>query len=226
MRGRFSLVLGMLVVASVLAKTDAARAEPPKLKIEVPPPSGQYLSFTPDTDAKSIVYVGLDGVDPFPTSELKDPRRFLLSTRGLAEGKYRFAAIAASATGEQTRVDFVVVIGPGSDPNIPPPPPKDKLLEAVRAAYDKDTSTTKKADMAALAEVYLDLATKVKDANTVRTTGHLADLIVNTRKKKIGDRLQGVRDVFGEELSKLNLPEAANAMITPGQREAVSRLLA
>src|SRR5262245_34419350 len=156
MRGRFSLVLGILVVASVLAKTDAARAEQPKLKIEVPPPSGQYVSFTPDTDAKSVVYVGLDGVDPFPTSELKDPRRFLLSTRGLAEGKYRFAAIAASATGEQTRVDFVVVLGPGSDPVIPPPP-KDKLLEAVRAAYDKDTSTTKKADMAALAEVYLYL---------------------------------------------------------------------
>jgi hypothetical protein len=114
----FTLVLAALAV----------RAEPPSLKIDSEHrPTGQYVRFTPDTDAKSVIYVGLDGIDPFPSEELKDSRRFLLNTRGLAPGRYRFAAVAAGATGEQTRADFAVMIGPVPDPDRPVKPEDGKL---------------------------------------------------------------------------------------------------
>jgi hypothetical protein len=97
---------------------------PPHIKIDPEiRPTGQYVSFVPDTDAVSILYVGLDGVDPLPSALLKDPRTFVLDTRGLAQGRYRFAAVGASAEGQQARTDFAVVVGtPGPTPPGPTPP--------------------------------------------------------------------------------------------------------
>ena len=98
-----------LVAVGWFALAASALAAPPKLTIpaEVKPVGG-YVRFTPDTDAVSVVYVSLDGLDPFPSEELKDPRRFLLPVAGVKDGKYRFAAVAASKDGEQARADFVV----------------------------------------------------------------------------------------------------------------------
>lgn len=117
MRFRFSLV-GVLLCS-------VAFAAPPKLTIpaELKPTSGDYLTHKPDTDAVSVTYVGLSDLDPFPSAFLKDSRDFVLPTRGLKDGKYKFAAVAASATGEQTRADFVVVIGDGKPGPIIAPPP-------------------------------------------------------------------------------------------------------
>lgn len=95
------------------------------LALEIPPeivPTGQYVRFTPKTDAVSIVYVGLDGIDPFPSEDLKDPRRFLLDTRGLANTRLRFVAVAAGKDGEQAWRGFTVVIGTAPPPPGPPGP--------------------------------------------------------------------------------------------------------
>lgn len=102
-------------------------ADPPKLKIDAEiKPSGEYVRMTPDTDAVAVTYIGLSGLDPFPSEELKDARRFLLHVRGLPAGRYKFAAVGAAKTGEQTRADFAVVVGdvpPGPGPGPEPPGP-------------------------------------------------------------------------------------------------------
>lgn len=115
---KFAAIFALVFTAPLLA-------EPPKLVI--PPevrPAGDYIRFTPDTDAVSVTYIGLSGIDPFPSEELKDVRRFLLQVRGLPEGRYKFAAIGASKDGEQTRTDFEAVVGaPGPGPGPSPPGP-------------------------------------------------------------------------------------------------------
>ena len=105
----------------LLLTASAAAADPPALDIpaEVRPANG-YVRFTPKTDAASVLYVGKDAAFAFPSEELKDPRRFLLPAAGLAPGRYRFTAVAASKTGEQAAADFVVVI---DGPPVPPAPP-------------------------------------------------------------------------------------------------------
>lgn len=115
----------------LLLSAGMALSAPPKLVIPATvTPNGSYARLVPDTDAVAVTYIGLDGVDPFPSEELKDARRFLLPTSGLAAKSYRFVAIGASATGEQTRADFSVIVGnplpvppgPGPSPNPPVPP--------------------------------------------------------------------------------------------------------
>jgi hypothetical protein len=115
-----------VAIAGLVLSAASVLADPPAL--EVPAelrPAGQYAELAPKTDAASVVYVGLDGVDPIPARVLKDPTVFLLDTRGLAAGRYRFAAVAASRSGEQTRRDFVLVVGdaPGPGPGPAPRPP-------------------------------------------------------------------------------------------------------
>ncbi len=102
-----------------------AAASPPTLGLpaEVRPANG-YARLSPKTDAVSVVYVALDGVYPFPSEELRDPRRFVLPAAGLSVGRYRFVAVAASKTGEQTQGEFVVVVERGGTP-VPDPKPKD-----------------------------------------------------------------------------------------------------
>lgn len=99
-----------------------APAAPPDL--EIPPvvtPTGQYVQFVPKTTAVSVEYVGLDGVEPFPSAFLKDQRAFVLDATSLVKDKqYRFVAVGAGANGEQKRATFVVVNGKAT-----PPPPKD-----------------------------------------------------------------------------------------------------
>src|SRR5690242_2957694 len=103
-------ILGPPVILLLLALT--AGAAPPLLLIPAEiRPNGQYVKFAPETTCKSVVYVGLDKVEPLPQDLLRDGRIFLLDTRGLAAGRYRFAAVGAAADGEQARADFVIVIG-------------------------------------------------------------------------------------------------------------------
>lgn len=118
-------------VAVAFLAAALAFAEPPK--VVIPPklePTAGYLRFTPETAAKSVVYVSLDDAYPFPSEELKDSRRFLLPVAGLKEGKtYRFVAVA-SLNDEQSQTPFSYTHGkattpPPDDPNTPPDQPDD-----------------------------------------------------------------------------------------------------
>lgn len=91
--------------------------------IDIPPEvkaTSEYVTISPKTDAAAITYVAQSGVEPFPSAFLKDPRSFVLPTRGLAAGRYKFVAIG-SLNDEHQRVDFVVVVGDA--PPTPPVPP-------------------------------------------------------------------------------------------------------
>ena len=111
-------LIGLLVAAPL------ALADPPKLVIPPDPkPVSGYVRFTPDTTAKSIVYVSLDEAYPFPSEELKDGRRFILPVTGLKAGKYRFVAVG-TLNDEQTATPFTVTIGDGG-PAPPPTKPDD-----------------------------------------------------------------------------------------------------
>lgn len=112
----------------------ALYADPPRLELPATVrPTGDYAVVRPQTDAVSVVYVGLSGVDPFPSELLRDSTTFVFPVRGLKEGEYKFAAVGAAKTGEQTRTDFVVVVGaggtvPGPNPPGPAPDPKPGSL--------------------------------------------------------------------------------------------------
>lgn len=111
-----------LSAALLLCCAITATAAPPQLTLpaEARPANG-YVRVVPKTDAVSVTYVGLDGVYPFPSEELKDPRNFVLPAAGLKDGTYRFIAVAASKTGEQVTGQFSVVIGLPTPPPIPAP---------------------------------------------------------------------------------------------------------
>lgn len=113
-----------LTLILLLCNLQSLSAAPPKLEIPNElKPNGDYVTHKPKTDAVSIIYVGLSGVDAFPSDFLKDSRDFILPIRGVPNGTYKFSAVGASATGEQTRQDFSVVIGKVVPPVDPPPPP-------------------------------------------------------------------------------------------------------
>lgn len=126
----------------------AVLAAPPALEIAAEiKPSGQYVQFVPHTDAAAITYVGLSDIEPIPAVLLKDPRTFLLDTRGLPVGRYKFVAVA-SLKDEHTRVDFAVVIGtppvvvtpPGPGPVNPPLPSPGTPLTGMRVLILQESS--------------------------------------------------------------------------------------
>jgi len=143
---RITLTTALLILCNL-----QSFAAPPKLEIPTElKPTGDYVTHKPKTDAVSIIYVGLSGIDAFPSEFLKDSRDFILPTRGIPTGVYKFSAVAASATGEQVRQDFTVVIGkpvvipPVDPPPIGPPPPTSNLyFLVVRPDGPADPNFTK-----------------------------------------------------------------------------------
>lgn len=120
MRATHALLLSVLLAASALAAPPA---------VEVPAEtvaSGDYVTVVPKTDAKAVSYLGLSGVDPFPSALLKDSKTFVLPVRGLAQGEYRFAGVA-SLNDEHTVFYFKVRVGKVTVPPVDPPgnPPVD-----------------------------------------------------------------------------------------------------
>jgi hypothetical protein len=224
----------LAAVLVLVASAGLALADPPKMNF--PPelrPGGQYAELLPDTDAVSVSYVGLSGVEPLPGRWLSDKRVFLLDTRGLKEGRYLFAAVGASKTGEQARTDFAVVVGrpgpapvpPGPTPPDPTPPPDDPLLPGVRAAIGADQSPTKLADAAALAAVYRSLAERGVTAAAVKTAADLAAVIEAARRERVKDRLPAVREIFGGDFEQY-VPAEPTAVLTADQKAAAAKALA
>jgi hypothetical protein len=114
----------LCVLAVLLSAPVPLLAAPPTVDVPaVIPAVGDYVTLSPKTDAKAITYLGLSGVEPFPSAFLKDPKAFVLPVRGLAAGKYTFAGVA-SLNDEHTKFQFVVVVGTPPDPPKPPDPPQ------------------------------------------------------------------------------------------------------
>lgn len=117
---RFVLVWVVMVAGGI------ALADPPRLVIpvEVRAIKGDWLVIQPDTDAKAVSYVGLDGLAAFPSSELKDSRKLIVNPP--ADGRYRFVAVG-SLNDEHARAAFTIVVGdsPTPAPPVPPGPQPD-----------------------------------------------------------------------------------------------------
>jgi hypothetical protein len=112
-----------LSAAVIAGYVGLAGAAPPSLEFPAENrPENGYVVVQPKTDAVSVVYVALDGVFPIPSALLSDKRTFALPSSGLAEGDYRFMAVAAGKGGEQTTKLLTVTIGKGGTA----PPPKKK----------------------------------------------------------------------------------------------------
>lgn len=68
-----------------------------------------YAIYAPPKDCKSVTYIPLSGVSPFPVALVGgNPTVFALPTQGLKPGWYTFHGVAASATGEQASKPFSV----------------------------------------------------------------------------------------------------------------------
>lgn len=145
--------LAALIFGCVVLAAPPALVIPAEVK-----PLGDYAQWTPDaaTTAKAITFVPLSGVDPFPANLLRDPRAFVLPTRGLPAGRYKFRAVG-SLNDEHAQAEFVVVIGdapappPGPTPGPAAPDGRFLLVKASREGAAKVTSANKAAEQAALA---------------------------------------------------------------------------
>ena len=200
----------MLLFTAVLATLflpGSIWGAPPKLVIPAEvKPAGQYVTLTPDTDAVSILYVGLDRVDPIPSAVLKDARLFLLDTRGLPEGRYRFVAVGAGKDGDQVRVDFTVLVGENPGP-VPPPvppnpvPPVDDLTKQLQAAYTADTDAAKARHLPLLIELYKQAA-DLADDKTITTWGQYNRAIAGAATALgFNKALVGVQQVVVDKLT-------------------------
>lgn len=196
---------------------------PPALKIDPEvKPAGQYARFTPGGDCVAVLYVGLSGVDPLPSDVLKDGRMFLLDTRGLAAGRYRFAAVGSSDKGEQARADFVVVVGdappgPGPGPGpTPPPMPDDAFGKALVSAWQA-TPQDERAKLALLAGLYKASAKDVKASDKAKVFDFYQAMAA-ARKTLVGDSLGTIRAAITKELDA-TLPTSTDAPLDDAAKD-------
>lgn len=86
-----------------------------------------YLIIKPETNAKSVVYIGLDQINPIPNKFLNNPTIFILDASCVKPGTYKFVAVAADSSGNQTKFDFklnIKVEDTPKNPEEPLPTPK------------------------------------------------------------------------------------------------------
>jgi hypothetical protein len=215
---RTGVLLALLFLPGSLLGAPPRLVIPPEVK-----PSGQYAQLVPDTDAVSITYVGLDRVDPIPSAVLKDARLFLLDTRGLPEGRYRFVAVGAGKDGEQTRADFAVLVGdnpppvpPGPGPG-PTPGPVDDLTKLLQAAYDKDTDAAKARHLPLLVELYKQ-ASELAAKTDLKTWGQFNGAIrAAANELGFSKALVGVQEVVNDKITG-DLPTEAQRPISDDER--------
>lgn len=189
--------------------------------------AGDYITVTPSTDAVSVIYIGLSGVDPFPSGMLKDARSFVLSVRGLPKGRYSFVAVGASNTGEQARADFVVLVGDAPTPPAPvpvPTPVNGVFTESLRSAYQSAPDPTGKAALTA----YYNTASAMVNDPRYTSAGQLWQaLAAKQAELKSTTALPAVRDVMRVEMRKV-WPETIlpTMELTAEQRRGASELFA
>lgn len=135
---RYLLTLGLVFFSGI------CYAQPPKLEIEkLIEAKGDYVTFVPITDATVVTYIGLSGVEPFPSEMLKDSKSFVLPIRGLKDNTYHFVAIAIKQN-DFTRREFSVKVGqaPQPPPDVDPKPPIPEPKPKPDPALDDAPTTT------------------------------------------------------------------------------------
>lgn len=134
----------LLSVALLVATAGLVCADPPAVDIPatIAAPTSGYLTVQPKTDAASVVYIA-PNLDPFPSQFLADKTTLLIPVRGVPAGTYPCYAVAASKTGEQKVVNFVIVVGtptptpgPGPGPNPNPDPDPFSGMQAKQDTPD------------------------------------------------------------------------------------------
>lgn len=196
-------------------------------RLEIPAelrPTGQYVQMTPDTDAVSVVYVGLSGIEPIPSHLLADKRAFLLDAYGKPAGRYRMAAVAVFKDGLAIRKDFDIILGaipPGPVPPSPPgpaPAPPSTLTARLQSALDKDDDQ----DKANLLKQFASLMSAAAElAGQAKSISHLTSAIVVARRQKMGEALPNLRKEVGNYLSE-RLPWPPEEPLTDERRRQAS----
>jgi len=217
------------LVALVLAILSyPAVAAPPTLEIpsEIKAPEGDWVKVTPVGTSKTVAYVGLDGLTPFPSDELKDPRKLILYA--VRPGRYRFKAVGIAGD-EYTIVSFTVVVGdvpPPSpiDPPAPPQPPADSLVTAIKNAAVKDALD--KTRLVSFAKGFEEASGHCDTAETAET---LNMFIGESLAKNFGlGAPKNVASVFKEQMAILNPILPANQptkRLTASDRKLVKDVL-
>ncbi len=131
----------LIPAVAILLFAAPAQAAPPEFEIDpvIHAPKGQYLEIAPKTDAVSVVYVS-PHLAPFPAHRLVDKTVLIVYIETAAnEGDYNCWAVAASKTGEQVKVPFVIRIG--KPPTGPPPPPPVAAKHLTFVGVDAATAS-------------------------------------------------------------------------------------
>lgn len=111
-------------------------------------------------------------------------------------GTYTLTAMVPS--GDDVLSTEIILTVTGSRP---PPPPVDELQKSLQAAYDADTSATKKDDIGKLQEVMTGCVPSAKAGGKVKTTKDLQDGVHQVTELVIPARLIGVRTQIGAYLA-------------------------
>ena len=124
-----------LAAFALLVTAVPAAGAPPEISIpvEIATPADEWFVYAPVTDAKSVVYVALDRLKAFPSSEAKDPRKLILPPS--IAGRYRFVAVGRLGDEQTVRPFTVVVGGAGPGPTPMPPPPDPDVTPGTRRLF-------------------------------------------------------------------------------------------
>lgn len=169
---KFATALVAISLAGLTALADPPGFNPPaEIK-----PIGGYALYTPPADCVSVEYIGLDGEDAFPVSQIGGNKTsFFFPVRGLPEGKvYRFAGIASSKDGTQVKRYFAVPIPAPTTPPVvvPPTQPGPFYFLVVRPDGDATADFT--------------TAMRLPGWDTLRVGGHLVNVKTATQARALG----------------------------------------
>lgn len=170
------------------------------------------------------------GLQTFPP-DVVNPGPGIYLGFALQPGTYTIGVIAAKDVGGKAVMSLpqrvtVMVGGSPPAPPIPPAPvpppsppiPVDALAAQIQSAYTADPSTTKAADVHALAGIYSSLAATI---STVSTVTDLFAAMQTPRIAQIGDRLPAIRALIGTDLSHF-LPADPAAALTSATQATVA----
>ncbi len=212
----------------LLALASPSWADPPPLEIpaEIKAQPGAWVVVSPKTTAAAVLYVGLDGLSAFPSSELKDPRKLVVAAPVVA-GRWRFVAVG-TLKDEMTETPFSIVVGdaPPTPPVPPTPPgPTDPLTKTLQAAFDQETAPTRTTHLAALTALYRNAGPTCQRTD-LKTAADLLGVLKTAAGSLLPtDALPKLRGAIRDELNK-TLPTDPAAPLDQATRDKAAATFA